>query len=313
VLPIHQDLDRSRELDTAARRIGTTQRGIGPAYEDKHARRGVRIADLRRPEWVAEELPRLLAAASLPEPVCRDFAASCRRFVETLGHAFTDCSALLRQLDRASQRLLFEGAQGSLLDVDFGTYPYVTASNSTFLGVGPGTGFSARRIDHVLGVTKAYATRVGEGPFPSEISGDAAESLRQAGNEYGATTGRPRRCGWLDLVALEYAVAINDLDSIAITKFDVLTGRKSIPVVTRYRLANRYCDVFPAHVRELELVEPEYEEWPGWTAPTLSQLRPFVERLERRMGVPVTMLSCGRRRSEIEVLDPIASYLNNRT
>ncbi|MFN0058191.1 MAG: adenylosuccinate synthase [Planctomycetota bacterium] len=309
VLPSHTLRDRRREQEATAGRIGTTQRGIGPAYEDKYARRGVRIGDLVRPGYIDGPLRARLVADGVELDVVESFLAVCRQFVGVLGERVTDTAVLLADLDARSQKLLFEGAQGSLLDVEFGTYPYVTSSSPSFFGLGPGTGFSPRRIDHVLGVTKAYCTRVGEGPFPSELIGAAADELRTAGNEFGATTGRPRRCGWLDLVALEHAIAINDVDSLAVTKADVLVGRPTIPVVVGYRLDGRALPRFPAHIEDLARIEPVLEDWPGWADASPAALAPFLARLTARVKVPVAMLSCGRRRDEIVFFPPLDAFL----
>ncbi|MEE8142518.1 MAG: adenylosuccinate synthase, partial [Planctomycetota bacterium] len=249
VLPHHTARDRVRESN--AGKIGTTLRGIGPAYEDKFARRGVRLGDLLVEGFLEQSLPELLTAQGHGNANSASALALCRRLVDRLGHRICDCHQVLADMNRQGLRFLFEGAQGSLLDVDFGTYPYVTSSSPSFLGLGSGSGFSPRRIDHVMGVTKAYCTRVGEGPFPTELRGQEADSLRVAGGEFGATTGRPRRCGWLDLPALKYAISINDVDSLAVTKVDVLRGRATVPVAVGYRLNGCPLERFPAQAKQL--------------------------------------------------------------
>lgn len=228
---------------------------------------------------------------------------------DRLGSRVQDTQSFLARLHAEGSRFLFEGAQGCLLDLDFGTYPYVTSSSPSFLGVGPGSGFSPRKIDHVVGVTKVYCTRVGEGPFPSEIDGAEAEALRAAGNEYGATTGRPRRVGWLDIPALRHAILLNDLDSFALTKADVLDGRATIPVTVAYRLGGEVFETFPTHAEDLSRVEPITEEWPGWGTISETTVRPFAERLEAATGIPVSILSTGKRRDQTVLLEPFESYV----
>ncbi|MEM7167582.1 MAG: adenylosuccinate synthase [Planctomycetota bacterium] len=298
VLPQHQQLDQSREEQAADRaagktKIGTTLRGIGPTYEAKIARTGVRIGDLLDPAF--------MAAAS------DDVATICRRFLDELGSQIVCTRALLERLHSEGKRFLFEGAQGTLLDVDHGTYPFVTSSNSTFLGLGPGSGFSPRRVDHVVGVTKAYCTRVGEGPFPSELHDETGEELRQRGGEFGSTTGRPRRCGWIDLVALKYAVELNDVDSIALTKSDVLNGRPKVPVVVGYKSQGKLLDTYPCRADVLSEVEPVVEEWPGWSEASRPAMEDFLARLEKFLGCPVSILSSGPGRSEVCVAEPFSS------
>ncbi len=312
VLPHHTALDRSREAGDG-RKIGTTLRGIGPAYQDKSSRRGLRLGDVLRREFIEDTLPRHLAERArgldIPAEAIEESIALCRQVRDRLGERIVDTQLLLVERHMRGERFLFEGAQGSLLDLDFGTYPFVTSSSPSFLGIGPGTGFSPRKIDHVVGVTKAYWTRVGEGPFPSEIHGDAAEQLREAGSEFGATTGRPRRVGWLDVPALRYSILINDLDSIALTKADVLSGRPTVPVVVSYRLDGREIDTFPFHADDLSRLEPVVEDWPGWEDVTDSALRPFLDRLEGATDIPVSILSTGRRRDETVLFEPFHTYL----
>ncbi|MCI0652666.1 MAG: adenylosuccinate synthase [Planctomycetes bacterium] len=312
VLPHHTERDRAREEGPAGTRIGTTKRGIGPAYEEKYARRGVRVGQLCTPGFIDGELRARLAAERVGAALLEESLETHRELVRRLGARIVDCRRLLADLHDKGARLLFEGAQGSLLDIDFGTYPYVTSSNPSFLGLGSGTGFSPRRIDHVLGVTKAYCTRVGEGPFPSEAREREAAELREKGGEFGSTTGRPRRCGWLDLPALKFALALNDVDSIALTKVDVLCGRPRIPVVVNYRLNGSLLDAFPSDSSQLQRVEPVIEEWPGWREATSAALGPFIERFEAHVARPVSLLSLGRRRDEVAVRQPFAAYMEAR-
>ncbi len=309
VLPFHRSLDRARESDTAETKIGTTLRGIGPAYEDKFARRGVRLGEVLEPGFIEEALPKRLAERGLDPSDIEASVKMCRELSRRLGHRIQPTEELLHRLDGEGRRFLFEGAQGCLLDIDFGTYPFVTSSSPSFLGIGSGCGFSPRRVDHVIGVTKAYCTRVGEGPFPSEAAEADAEPLREAGGEFGATTGRPRRCGWIDLPALRFAVQINDVDSLALTKADVLAGRETIPVAIAYELDGKRIDHFPSRATDLDRVVPVYEQWPGWNEVSGASLAPFVERLEQAVGVPVSMISTGRRRDEIILGDPIRAFV----
>ena len=298
VLPHHRAADSQRE-DDASRPIGTTRRGIGPAYEDKFARRGVRLGDLGDASFRSQGLAQLLEQRGGDAASIEASVEVCARLWELVGERVVDTAELLHREHEEGKRFLFEGAQGCLLDVDFGTYPYVTSSSPSFLGVGPGSGFSPRKIDHVLGITKVYCTRVGEGPFPSEASGEAADNLRDRGGEFGTTTGRPRRCGWIDLPALRYAITVNDVDSLALTKTDVLTGMSEIPVVVAYRIDGQVVDTMPFALDQWEKIEPVYESWPGWTSTDEGAMKPFVNRLEAALNRPVSLLSTGRRRVDI--------------
>ena len=307
VLPHHGAVERINEQQ-ASKPIGTTLRGIGPAYQDKFGRRGIRMGDIVQPGFIDDVLEDRLRercrALGVPEQSAAEGVQICRRLREHLGSQVTDTSRLLRQMDANGQRLLFEGAQGCMLDIDFGTYPFVTSSSPSFLGLGTGSGFSPRKIDHVVGVTKAYCTRVGEGPFPSELDGEVADALREAGGEFGTTTGRPRRVGWLDIPALRFATELNDLDSYALTKADVLTGRDTIPVVTGYRRNGTLLESLPFSAMELDGLEPVVEQWPGWQTVDEVSMRPFIERLELATGIPVSILSTGKRRSEVCIFSP---------
>lgn len=310
VLPHHKALDRRVESG-GGKRIGTTLRGIGPAYQEKYARVGVRLGDLVSTGFIENRLEEILTDRCNQHGLDLELVELginlSTQLRDRVGDLVVDTQRLLHDLDNAGKRFLFEGAQGCLLDIDFGTYPFVTSSNPSVAGIGPGTGFSPRKIDHVVGVTKAYCTRVGEGPFPSELEGAEAEELREAGGEYGTTTGRPRRCGWLDIPALRYAVMLNDLDSFALTKADVLSGRETIPVVSAYRLDGKICKDLPPGVDDLSRVEPVIEEWPGWKQVDGPSMKPFISRLEEATGCGVSILSTGKRRDEVLLYPPFQS------
>jgi adenylosuccinate synthase len=311
ILPYHRDLDLLAEARRGEKSIGTTSRGIGPAYEDKVGRRGIRVVDLTDRGSLAEEVRenvevrnRLVGDCSVDwERVLGDllgYAARLRPWV-------ADVSAVLAAAARTGRSILFEGAQGTLLDIDHGTYPFVTSSNSTVGGVCTGLGIGPRAIDGVLGVAKAYTTRVGAGPFPTELTGPMAEQLRETGQEYGASTGRPRRCGWYDSVATRYAARINGLDALALTKLDVLDGVEAIRLCTAYRYRGETLADFPADVRVLSACEPVYETLPGWRRPTRgirhvealpAEARAYIERLEELSQVPAAIISTGSDRED---------------
>jgi adenylosuccinate synthase len=313
VLPFHKLLDRAAEQK---QQIGTTGRGIGPAYEDKFGRRGLRIVELRdlsrATEKVREQVERankLLGLLGAPE---RADAAAHVRLIEQLATPLLalacDTGRLAWRSLREGRHVLLEGAQGALLDVDHGTYPYVTSSNTTAGGAAVGSGIGPTYIDAVLGVAKAYTTRVGNGPLPTEAEGAAAERLRDLGGEYGATTGRPRRCGWFDRVVVQYAVRVNGITHLAVTKLDVLDTIPEIPVCTAYRINGEIVEDLPADARQLGQAEPVYEALPGWSAPTsearrLADLpaaaRAYLDRLQELLEVPVAYVSVGTRRSQI--------------
>src|SRR5437867_1468476 len=272
ILPYHRDLDLLSEARRGERKIGTTSRGIGPAYEDKIARRGIRVGDLADPAGLEQNVrDNVTARNRLVQDNTMDWKPVLQ---ELLKHAarmrpmVRDVSVLLTDAMREKRTILFEGAQGTLLDIDHGTYPYVTSSNASIGGVCTGLGIPPRAIGRVMGVAKAYTTRVGEGPLPTELTGAMGDRLRESGNEYGAVTGRPRRCGWFDAVAVRYAVLINGLDGLALTKLDVLDGLDRIDICTAYRCGGRTVTDFPSDVRQLAQCEPVYESMPGWTTPT---------------------------------------------
>ncbi len=314
IMPYHRDLEVLAEARRGDRKIGTTSRGIGPAYEDKIGRRGIRIGDLADCSAtgpLAGAVRENVAARNrLVEGAAMDWEAVLARLAtvwERLMPWVTDVSLWLARARKAEQPILFEGAQGALLDIDHGTFPYVTSSNATVGGICTGLGVPPRAIDRVLGVAKAYTTRVGEGPLPSEQTGALGERLRESGQEYGASTGRPRRCGWFDAVAMRYAVRLNGVDALAVTKLDVLDGLEDVQICTAYRRAGKQIDEFPADAGVLAACEPVYETMPGWPSPTQGvrreselspQARDYVARLEQLAGVPAVILSTGSDRDD---------------
>ncbi len=316
ILPYHVALDRARE---SARKIGTTGRGIGPAYEDKVARRALRLQDLMHPERFAQKLEALLdfhnfVLQNYYKQPAVDFAKTRD---ETLALAprlvplVADVPRALYHANKAGRNLLFEGAQGALLDIDHGTYPYVTSSNCVAGAAAAGAGIGPMHLHYVLGITKAYSTRVGEGPFPTELSDDVGERLRQRGQEFGATTGRPRRTGWFDAAALKRSVQLNGVSGLCITKLDVLDGAETLKICVGYRIDGKVSDILPVGAEELELCVPVYEEMPGWQESTVGvraherlpkAARDYLARLEQLCGVPIDMISTGPERDETIVL-----------
>ena len=324
IMPWHERLDQLREEARGKDKIGTTGRGIGPAYEDKVARRGIRMSDLLDEEALTTAIGRALEHHNpLLEAMgstAYDAQAVCEQFwplAQRLGPLVTDTSLLLDQAIRAGKRVLCEGAQGSLLDVDHGTYPYVTSSNTVAGAVCAGAGFGPTRITGALGISKAYTTRVGKGPFPTEEDGTIGEELRARGDEYGATTGRPRRCGWLDTVVLRTASRVNGFTSISLSKLDVLSGFDTLKICTAYRLDGETIDRVPARIDQLDRVEPVYEEMAGWhqdldAIENFSDLpkeaRDYVERVEELVGVPVSVIGVGPGRKQVVIRsDPFES------
>jgi adenylosuccinate synthase len=311
ILPYHRDLDLLSEARRGERKIGTTSRGIGPAYEDKIARRGVRVGDLADPVGLEKNIRDNVTARNRlvhdsvmeVEPVLATLLEQATRLLPLV----RDVSLMLSEAVRDGRRIMFEGAQGTLLDIDHGTYPYVTSSNATIGGVCTGLGVGPRAIGGVMGVVKAYTTRVGEGPLPTELAGEMGQRLRDSGNEYGAVTGRPRRCGWYDAVAVRYGARINGLDVLALTKLDVLDGLEHIDICTAYRCGSRTLTELPSDVAQLAACEPVYESMPGWAAPTKGvrryedlpdAARRYVARLEQVSGVPAAIISTGSERED---------------
>jgi adenylosuccinate synthase len=312
ILPYHRELDVLSEARRGERRIGTTSRGIGPAYEDKIGRRGIRICDLLGDRTaLAEEVRENVNARN---QIIRDSTLDWKPLYETLlacGERLrpwaADTSLALHQAIAAGRRVLFEGAQATLLDIDHGTYPFVTSSNASIGGVCTGLGIPPRAIGGVLGVAKAYTTRVGEGPLPTEVSGAIADRLRETGQEYGASTGRPRRCGWYDAVVMRYSARINGVDGLALTKLDVLDGLPEIRLCTAYRTAGGDTREFPADLRMLASAEPVYETLPGWSSPTRgitsfhklpAEAQRYIRRLEEASEVECAIVSTGSDRRE---------------
>jgi adenylosuccinate synthase len=313
VMPYHKLLDAASER---SQKIGTTGRGIGPAYEDKYGRRGIRVTDLRRIECAQELLAdrveranRLLEMMGSSERArFEDHASLLQRLAPRLLPLAADTGLLVHRAIREGRRVLLEGAQGALLDVDHGTYPYVTSSNTTAGGAAVGSGIGPTAVNGVLGVVKAYTTRVGNGPLPTEAESPHGERLRQLGGEFGAVTGRPRRCGWFDATVLRYAARVNGLTGLAVTKLDVLDSFAEIPVGVGYRLDGHSCEEMPAEVEMLARVQPVYEKLPGWQQSTgarrrladlPSAARAYLDRLEALSGVPIRYVSVGTRRDQI--------------
>ena len=320
ILPLHRDLDQAREA-AAANKIGTTGRGIGPAYEDKVGRRAIRVADLADGQALEAKIDRLLAHH---EPLRRGLGlpradgAALRAELEGLAPRILPYARpawrLLNEVVRSGRRVLFEGAQGALLDVDHGTYPYVTSSNTVAGQAAAGSGVGPRAAGYVLGIVKAYTTRVGEGPFPTELKEEVGRRLGERGREFGTVTGRARRCGWFDAALVRQSVALNGIDGIALTKLDVLDGLKTLKICTGYRLGGESLDHFPAGLRAQAALEPIYEELDGWDQPTAgaratrdlpANAVKYIRRIEELIGAPVALLSTSPQRDDtILMRDP---------
>ncbi len=319
IMPYHRLLDTLEEERRGGSKIGTTGRGIGPAYADKAARKGLRISDLvsdrmvERARPVIEEKSALLQAVYGAEAL--DVMAildQMATYADQLRPYVDDTISLVTSAVAEGRNVLCEGAQGTMLDIDHGTYPYVTSSHTVAGGACLGTGIGPRHIDRVIGVNKAYTTRVGRGSFPTELHDATGDWIRKQGAEFGTTTGRARRCGWLDMVALRFAVAVNSLDSLALTKLDVLTGLPTVCIGVGYKIDGKVRDSLPHLQEEFDRSEPVYEELPGWTeditgARRLADLptnaRRYLERVETLAGVPLSILSVGPRRDQALILD----------
>jgi len=320
IMPYHIALDKAREIASGAKAIGTTGRGIGPAYEDKVARRSIRVADLMYPHELPAKLKEavdyynfVLTQWLKAEPVdyqtVLDEALTWGEYIRPM---VDDVATILHDVRKDGGNILFEGAQGALLDIDHGTYPYVTSSNTTIGGALAGTGVGAQDIDYVLGICKAYATRVGGGPFPTELNDDMGERLRKVGNEYGASTGRPRRCGWIDLVALKRAVQINGINGLAITKLDVLDGLPSIKVCIAYEYRGKRRELAPLDADGWDECKPVYLEFPGWEESTCgirdwnklpAAARAYLRAVEELSGCHLAIVATGADRDDTIVLD----------
>jgi adenylosuccinate synthase len=316
IMPWHVAIDRAGERRLGKLRIGTTKRGIGPTYADKAMRLGIRVQDLLDPKILRQKLEVALAEKNVwlervygVAPLeLEELAAGYEQHAQRLRPYIADTSLLVDRALRGERSVLFEGAHGTLLDLDHGTYPFVTSSSTLAGGAASGTGIGPTRIDDVIGVAKAYVTRVGEGPFPSEIEGPDQQRMRELGGEFGTVTGRDRRCGWLDLVALRYAVRLNGITSLALTKLDVLSAFAEIPVCVRYLLPDgSETEEFPAHQSDFHHCRPVYETLSGWEEPLDDELPPaaraYVERVERELGVSVSLVGTGAERERVVALD----------
>ena len=323
ILPVHRDLDGAREAAAGVNKIGTTGRGIGPAYEDKVGRRAIRVADLADPEALRAKIDRLLAhhgalrkGLDLPDV---DPEALLANLLEVAPKILPYARPAWRVLDAAVKggaRVLFEGAQGALLDVDHGTYPYVTSSNTVAGQAAAGSGLGPRSTGYVLGIVKAYTTRVGEGPFPSELKDDNGRRLGERGHEFGTVTGRPRRCGWFDAALVRQSIAVNGIDGIALTKLDVLDGFDELKIGVGYRLSDAVLDYMPAGLKAQAALEPVYETMEGWSESTRGARSwkelpaaavKYVRRIEELIGAPVALLSTSPEREDtILMRDPFA-------
>jgi adenylosuccinate synthase len=317
IMPWHVAIDQASERRLGKLQIGTTRRGIGPAYADKASRIGIRVQDVLDPKILRQKIEVALAEKNVwlervyeDEPIdLEDAWARYAGYAERLAPYVGDVSLLVDTALREGKEVLFEGAQATLLDLDHGTYPFVTSSNPIASGAATGVGIGPTRIDRVLGVSKAYVTRVGEGPFPSEISGPQQTQLRELGGEYGTVTGRERRCGWLDLVALRYAVRVNGMTSLALTKLDVLSAFDELPVCVRYRLRDgSETEHFPAHQSDFHHAEPVWEVLQGWRRPldeatSLADLRgparEYVEFVAAALGLPIELVGVGASREHV--------------
>ncbi|RIY31602.1 adenylosuccinate synthase [Psittacicella melopsittaci] len=315
IFPYHIAVDKAKEESLGVNKIGTTQRGIGPCYNDKISRNGIRIGDLLDPErfadklaWNIKEKNDMLERYGWPERF--EFDALYNEYMELaklITPRIIDGVAEINEAVAAGKKVLFEGAQAIMLDIDFGTYPYVTSSSPTAGGVCVGTGVAPNKLNRIVGVMKAYTTRVGEGPFPTELENELGEQIRQTGGEFGATTGRPRRTGWLDLVMGKYAVLIDGLTDIVLTKIDVLTGLETIKVAVGYKIDGHVYNTYPGNLRKSKPVEVIYEELPGWSE-DISKIkdyqdlplncRKYIEFIEKTLGVNISMISVGPERTQ---------------
>ncbi len=319
IMPYHKRIDIAREAKSGEKKIGTTGRGIGPTYEDKIGRRGIRLMDLLDREQFARKLKDNLAEKNFilekllgEKPFTfEEIFDEFNRYAEVLKKYCADTTLVLHNDIKVGKKILFEGAQGTLLDVDHGTYPFVTSSSTCAGGACTGSGASPRDIHEIIGISKAYVTRVGSGPFPTELSDATGEKMRQIGQEFGATTGRPRRCGWFDAVVVRFAVRVNGLTGIALTKLDVLSDFDTIRICTGYLLNGEKVQEVPASLDKFEKCQPVYEEMPGWRsdirgAKTFADLpekaRNYVKRLEQLVGCPIVIVSVGPRRDETIIL-----------
>ena len=322
IMPYHKQIDIAREAKSGDKKIGTTGRGIGPCYEDKIGRRGIRLMDLIDAETFASKLKEFLVEKNfllenfLGEPPCSydEIFVEYQGYADILRRYVADTSLILNKDLKAGKKALFEGAQGTLLDIDHGTYPYVTSSSTCSGGACTGSGVSPRDIHEIIGISKAYVTRVGSGPFPTELQDDDGEELRRIGGEFGATTGRPRRCGWFDAMVVRYAVRVNGLTGIALTKLDVLDGLPVLKICTGYTSGGETFSYLPAGLKAQAGLVPVYEEMAGWSETTQgartwrdlpANAVKYVRRIEELIGAPVALLSTSPQRDDtILVRDP---------
>jgi adenylosuccinate synthase len=319
IMPYHMALEAANEKSLGKAAIGTTGRGIGPAYVDKFSRRGLKVGDLLYPEIFREKLETALVWTnsvlkniySAEEFRAEDVYREYMGYAERLNQYIADTDIEINNALDAGKKVLFEGAQGTLLDIDFGTYPFVTCSSATAGGVCTGLGVSPLRIGKVVGIVKAYTTRVGSGPFPAEIHGPEGEALRENGAEYGATTGRPRRCGWLDIVALRHSTRINGFSGLAITKLDVLDGLDTLNICTAYDYKGERLTEFPKEASILEDCKPVYESIPGWKGSTggltefdalPGEAKAYMKAIEEMLGVEIHFISTGPKRNELIII-----------
>lgn len=322
ILPSHVALDLAREHSLGKAAIGTTGRGIGPAYADHVSRRGLRLGDMQTPDRFIEKLKSLLEFHNFilqqyyqQSPITlEDSIASTLAHYESLVPYLSDVVQQLVQLRAQKKSILFEGAQGTLLDIDQGTYPFVTSSNTVSGAISSGAGFGPCYIDEVLGVTKAYVTRVGSGPMPTELADHVGQHIAKVGREFGTVTGRPRRCGWLDLVALKYAIQINSITGLCITKLDILDELPEIKLAVAYELNGKRIDYFPSQSEVLALCKPVYETMPGWMAATFGSTkwealpqaaRNYLDRVSEFLGIPIYILSTGPQRHQTIILQDL--------
>lgn len=325
IMPYHKRIDVAREVRAGKSKIGTTGRGIGPCYEDKASRRGIRVGDLLHPDLLKQKIYDLVEEKNSylqgylnsepfdPEEIFQTMSEYGRLIRPYVGNATDHIHNSIEQ----GKNILFEGAQGSQLDIDHGTYPFVTSSNTLAGGACTGAGVGPKNIDAVIGIAKTYTTRVGEGPFPTELNDATGEHLRKEGGEFGATTGRPRRCGWLDLVVLRQACLLNGLTGLAATKLDVLKGLKEIKVCTAYNLDGKIIKTVPSRAEDIERCQPLYETLPGWDediqkAKVLDDLPPnaknYLNFISTRLNCPIALVSIGRERNEtVELIDPFSN------
>ncbi len=309
VLPIHQQLDMANESSKDGTKIGTTGRGIGPCYADKASRIGLRMGDLSAKETISSKLKAIYNSHGME--LCENERVILVKKLDYIGKFFSpffgDVPYLLEDYYQQGKNILFEGAQGTLLDIDFGSYPYVTSSNTVIGGISIGCGFSSRKIESMIGVFKSYITRVGNGPLVTELNDEIGDRIRKQGNEYGSSTGRPRRCGWFDAVAARYSILLNSFDQIAFTLLDVLQGFEKVKICTAYSIDGIETDRFPADTKLLEIAKPIYEEHPGWND-EISNIRVFdqlpenaknyVNRIADLLNRPVTIVSVGAGREQ---------------